>query len=79
MKRGQVFVRAQDVSGKWYSADVLDLDDASFRAFVVERLMLAGLVYAISAPASTGRDVTLRSTVLSEEDEPPALKKETEL
>ena len=35
ISRGQVFVQAQDDSGRWGNADVFDLDDESFRAWVV--------------------------------------------
>lgn len=33
--RGQVFVRAQVDGNRWDSVDVLDLDDESFRRFVI--------------------------------------------
>lgn len=36
MKRGQVFVRAKDPEGKWGNADVLDLDETSWRAWILE-------------------------------------------
>ena len=46
MKRGEVLVRAQDDTNKWGNADVLDLDDASFRAFVIEMFIRKGMVAA---------------------------------
>lgn len=39
MKAGQVFVRAKDPAGRWGSADVLDLDERSFRAWVLDLMM----------------------------------------
>ena len=45
--RQQVFVRALDAEDKWGSADILDLDDESFRAFVIRVLVDAELVCAI--------------------------------
>jgi hypothetical protein len=47
MKRGQVFVRGQRADGTWGNVDAFDLDDESFRAFVLEILSRAGLVAAI--------------------------------
>jgi hypothetical protein len=38
VSRNQVFVRAQDANGRWVSADVLDLDEESFRAFTLSML-----------------------------------------
>jgi len=38
MRRGQVFVRATTKEGKWGNVDVFDLDDESFRAFVLQYL-----------------------------------------
>lgn len=67
MKRGQVFVRARDVNGKWYSADVLDLDDASFRAFVVGQLHRAGLVFGLIDSAVEEPHIEMHSTVAAKE------------
>lgn len=47
MKRGQVFVRAEKKDGSFDSVDVLDLDDASFRAFVMDILVREALVVGI--------------------------------
>lgn len=61
MKRGQVFVRAQDENGKWQSIDVLDLDDESFRVFVVNMLMRGMLVTSITDENVDGEQITLRA------------------
>ena len=45
MQRGMVFVRAQSPSGKWHSADVMDLDDESFRIFVLEMLRRKSIIH----------------------------------
>lgn len=42
MKRGQVFVRAKFDDGRWGNCDIFDLDEESFRAFVIDRLILLG-------------------------------------
>lgn len=50
MKRKQVFVRAKIEVGEkvyWVNADVFDLDEESFRAFVVGMLFRAGAVVGI--------------------------------
>lgn len=35
IERGQVFIRAQDEDGKWGSFDILDLDEDSWRRWVL--------------------------------------------
>lgn len=47
MKRNQVFVRAQLSDGRWVSADVLDLTQDSFNAFVIGSLVWGHLVASI--------------------------------
>ena len=47
MKRGQVFVRGRLRDGSIGNIDALDLDDASFRAFVLDRLMRWEMVVAV--------------------------------
>lgn len=47
MKKDQVFVRARLANGKIAVCDVLDLDDESFRAFVIDVLFRHGLVFGI--------------------------------
>ena len=69
MKRGQVFVRAQSPSGRWYSADVLDLEQPSFNAFVMDRLWMNGLVVGLADHAVPEEfHVTYRSTKEPESD-----------
>lgn len=60
MKRGQVFVRAQDPNGKWGNADVLDLDDDSFKAFVVSQLIQAGFVVGLHPQFVEGDEITYK-------------------
>jgi hypothetical protein len=59
MRRQQVLVRAIKTDGKWGSVDVLDLDEESFRAFVLDKLYSAGLVARMS-DEHTGDIVFLR-------------------
>lgn len=42
IRRGQIFIRAQDEAGKWGAADIFDLDEESFRRVIVSRLAEAG-------------------------------------
>ena len=58
MKREQVFVRAQLPDGSWNSVDVMELDDESFRAFVFDVLMRAGLVFALKDEVVGGEHIT---------------------
>ena len=44
MKRRQVIVQGINKKGKSGSIDVLDLDNESFRAYVIDRLICGGLV-----------------------------------
>lgn len=59
MKRGQVFVRAQDETGRFGSADVLDLDGESFRAFVLGVLFRAQIVTGLRDEAVEGDHIRL--------------------
>ena len=59
MKRGQVWVRAKDANGEWGTADVLDLDEVSFRAFVIDVLMRVGLVTAHKCEFCDGEEIDL--------------------
>ncbi len=63
IRRGQVFVRAKDAYGHWGSADVLDLEEESFRSFVVDRLWQDGLVIGLKDEDATGREVELRTVI----------------
>jgi hypothetical protein len=42
-----VFVRAKDETGRWGSANALDLDERSFRVFVLDSLEAAGLLIGL--------------------------------
>ena len=68
MKRDQVFVRAQDPTGKWGSADVLDLTDESFRAFLVEMLRRAGIVVYLKDELVDGEEITYHTRTTFEEE-----------
>jgi hypothetical protein len=45
--RNQCFVRAQDENGRWKNVDVLDLDDESFRRFVISILAKMQLIHIV--------------------------------
>jgi hypothetical protein len=60
MKRRQVFVRGRLRDGSIGNIDALDLDDASFRAFVLDRLMRAGHVTAIKDAYVDGDHIRYR-------------------
>lgn len=62
LKRGQVFVRAKSPSGRWHSADVLDLTQESFNAWVTSVLFRRGLVAGMVDEMVMGPEVDLRST-----------------
>lgn len=59
IKRRQVFVRARDVTGKWGSLDVLDLNAESFRVFVIATLFQHGLLTGIKSELVEGVPITL--------------------
>ena len=69
MKRGQVFVRAKDKNGSWYSADVLDLDQPSFNAFVLDKLFRAGGVAGIKDNFTLGSEIEYQSVVEKDKEE----------
>ena len=56
MQRGQVLVRGKLPDGSWGGVDVLDLDEKSFRAFVIEMLIRASIVYSLKEPE--GENIT---------------------
>ena len=60
MKKQQVIVRAINKEGHWDSIDVLDLDEASFRAFVIEMLYRLGVVHAIREDLVEGEHIQLK-------------------
>jgi hypothetical protein len=59
MRRQQVLVRVLKADGKWGSVDALDLDDESFRAFILDRLLKAKVVAGLLDEHS-GESVILR-------------------
>lgn len=61
IKLNQIFVRAKNKRGKWINADVMELDDESFRAFVMHRLFESGLVCGIRPDAVEGEPIVLRT------------------
>ncbi len=60
MKKEQVFVRAINKEGKWDSIDVLDLDDRSFKAFVIEKFKQHEMVSAIKDEYCDGEQIELK-------------------
>jgi hypothetical protein len=67
MKRGQVFVKAFDENGVWGTVDALDLDEVSWRAFVMDRLQRAGLVFGMKEDLCEGQTVTYRARRVDDE------------
>lgn len=65
MKREQVFVRAQaqDDKGEWQwaSVDVFDLDEESWRAFVLDLFNRQGVVMALRDSVVKGDPVAFRA------------------
>ncbi len=61
MKRRQVFVRALDSNGKMGATDVMDLDEESFRAFMVEVMLRNDLVVGIRESEVDGERIRLRT------------------
>lgn len=59
MKRNQVFVRAKFDDGRRGTCDVLDLDDQSFRVFVMDLLIHVGLVTVIKDEGVEGDHIEL--------------------
>ena len=69
MNRGQVLVRALKTNGKWGNVDVLDLDDESFRAWIVDKLLEQGSVIGLRTPyppiKGESERILLREKILS--------------
>lgn len=59
MKRGQVFVRGINKEGEWGNIDVLNLDDRSFKVFILDRLFKNGLVVGLKDEVVEGERITL--------------------
>jgi hypothetical protein len=64
--RGQVFVRAMDPNGRYHSADILDLDEESFRSFVIGVLFQNGLVSGLKNGESS---LVFKSTSYKSEED----------
>lgn len=60
MKREQVFVRGVTKDGNWDAIDVLNLDNASFRAFVIDVMLRAGLLVGIQDEYVEGLSIVYR-------------------
>jgi len=59
MRRGEVWIRATNAEGtKWGAVDVFDLDDDSFRAWVVDKLTQIGCVVRVKVD---GQQMCLRA------------------
>jgi hypothetical protein len=58
--RNQVFVRAQDENGKWGAFDALDLDDESFRMFILDKLAALRVVAVLKNDADSVKGASLR-------------------
>jgi hypothetical protein len=69
MKRGQVYVRAQSPSGRWHTADVLDLTEESFRVWLLDLLIRAQAVVSIRPDLIPTEHLDLRTTI-----EPPTAR-----
>lgn len=58
-RREQVFVRALNKKGEWDNIDIFDLDNDSFRAVIVNKLIDAGLLIALKDEIA-GEEIILR-------------------
>lgn len=60
--RGQCFVRAKDPEGRWHTADVLDLDDESWRIFILSVIVEQRSLMLVTSddPPPELRSTTLR-------------------
>lgn len=59
MKRGQIFTRAK-VDGIWQNVDVLDLDDESFKLFILDFLHRAGFLVGVKPEKIAEPDIELK-------------------
>ena len=62
IKRNQVFARAKSPSGRWHTADVLDLTPESFQVFVIGTLLHHGLITGLRDGHVEGDALDLQST-----------------
>jgi len=68
MKRGEVFVRGRLRDGSIGNIDALDLDDTSFRAFVLDRFVRCEIVTSIKEELIEGDRIQYRER----DADPPA-------
>jgi hypothetical protein len=61
MKRRQVFVRALDSNDKMGVTDVMDLDEDSFKVFMLDVMQRHGLVVGIIESQIEGERIALRT------------------
>jgi hypothetical protein len=61
MKRQQLFVRAQSPSGKWHVADVYDLDEPSWRVFLLNLIARSRIGQELEDGFVPGEEVVLRT------------------
>ena len=59
MTRFDVYVRAIDLAGRWWSAPVTALDEDSFRRFVADRMARTGMVTGVVSD----EELPLRTTI----------------
>ncbi len=59
MQRGKVFFRARDETGRYGCADILDLDETSFRAVIVEVLVKINALLSLESDSSKGEEIQL--------------------
>lgn len=69
MKRGQVFVRAKLPNGTWASCDVLDLEAASFKVWLIDMLVRSGNPTGIAVEPGEGPELELRAAYVREKGE----------
>lgn len=60
-KRNQFFVRATTPTGKVVSADIMDLDEESFRAFVVDVMYKYAMIVGIRPDLVEGEQIQYRT------------------
>lgn len=56
-----VKIRAKRPSGSWATVDVSELDDESFRRFVMLRMVMAGLVHGMNDEVEAAKAEPLRA------------------
>ena len=66
IEKGQVFVRAINKDGRWDTVDALDLDDESFRRFILDKLCDMGVIVSCSPPIIDDEERELASPPFKE-------------